>query len=75
MTLRDLPALNAVLNATSAALLATGYRVDLRRYRFLAPSLLARLRHCDGYPVLDEGLESSVRGLHFLGAAAQSAGL
>ncbi|PYQ17913.1 MAG: DUF420 domain-containing protein [Acidobacteria bacterium] len=32
MTLRDLPALNAVLNATSAALLATGYLL-IRRGR------------------------------------------
>jgi FAD-dependent urate hydroxylase len=51
-------------------LLATGYRVDLRRYPFLAPSLLARVHVIDGYPTLGAGLESSVPGLHFLGAPA-----
>jgi pyridine nucleotide-disulfide oxidoreductase len=51
-------------------LLATGYRVDVRRYPFLAPALLAGVRSVDGYPDLGEGLESSVAGLHFLGAPA-----
>lgn len=52
------------------ALLATGYRVDARRYGFLGPRLLGALRCVDGHPVLDQGLESSVPGLHFLGAPA-----
>jgi hypothetical protein len=52
------------------AVLATGYRVDLRRYGFLAPSLLARVHTVGGYPTLGAGLESSVPGLHFLGAPA-----
>ncbi|TMF82255.1 MAG: NAD(P)/FAD-dependent oxidoreductase [Chloroflexi bacterium] len=51
-------------------LLATGYRVDVHRYRFLAPELLSGLDCVDGYPVLGEGLASSVPGLHFLGAPA-----
>ena len=51
-------------------LLATGYRVDLARYAFLAPELLARVRTRNGSPVLAGGLESSVRGLHFLGKPA-----
>ena len=51
-------------------ILATGYRVDLRRYSFLSPTLLARVRCVSGLPVLGDGLESSVRGLHFLGAPA-----
>jgi hypothetical protein len=56
-------------------LLATGYRVDLTRYAFPAPELLARVRTRYGSPVLATGLESSVRGLPFLGApAAQSFG-
>jgi FAD-dependent urate hydroxylase len=52
-------------------LLATGYRVDLRRYAFLAPELVSRVRTRNGSPVLTNGLESSVRGLHFLGAPAK----
>ena len=51
-------------------LLATGYKVDVTRYRFLSPALLAALRVSGGYPRLGPGLESSVRGLHFVGAAA-----
>jgi hypothetical protein len=51
-------------------LLATGYQVDVRRYPFLAPDLLRGLRQVDGYPVLSGGMESSVPGLHFLGAPA-----
>ena len=51
-------------------LLGTGYRVDIARYPFLAPSLLARVRRVNGYPVLRRGMESSVAGLHFVGAPA-----
>jgi len=51
-------------------LLGTGYRIDVRRYPFLPPELAAELRLIDGYPALGAGLESSVAGLHFLGAPA-----
>jgi hypothetical protein len=51
-------------------LLGTGYRVDITRYPFLSPSLLARVRQVQGYPVLSRGLESSMTGLHFVGAPA-----
>jgi FAD-dependent urate hydroxylase len=51
-------------------LLGTGYRVDVARYPFLAPELVRAVRRVGGYPVLRRGLESSVAGLHFLGAPA-----
>lgn len=51
-------------------LAATGFRVDVSRYGFLDAGLLRSLRLEDGYPVLRPGFESSVPGLHFLGAAA-----
>ena len=51
-------------------LLATGFRVDVSRYAFLASTLLDGLRRVDGYPVLGRGLESSIPGLHFVGAPA-----
>ena len=51
-------------------LMATGYRVDVRKYEFLSASLLSELRLIGGYPKLGHGLESSVPGLHFLGAPA-----
>lgn len=53
-------------------LLATGYRVDVARYAFLAP-LLASLQVTDGYPALDGGFASSIPGLYFLGAPAARA--
>jgi FAD-dependent urate hydroxylase len=52
------------------ALLATGYHVDLARYGFLAPELVAGVRTRGGSPVLGAGFESSVPSLHFLGAPA-----
>jgi hypothetical protein len=51
-------------------LLATGFRVDVSRYGFLSAQLLNALRLVDGYPELGPGLESSVPGLHFVGAPA-----
>src|SRR4051794_37439061 len=50
--------------------LGTGYRVDVARYPFLDAGVLADLHRVDGYPVLRHGLESSVPGLHFVGAPA-----
>jgi FAD-dependent urate hydroxylase len=53
----------------------TGYKVDIARYPFLSVSVLRDLRVVDGYPVLRRGLETSVPGLHILGApAARSVG-
>jgi FAD-dependent urate hydroxylase len=50
--------------------LGTGFHVDVPRYDFLAPGLVHSLRLAAGSPVLGTGLESSVRGLHFVGAPA-----
>jgi|SRR5437764_5893812 cation diffusion facilitator CzcD-associated flavoprotein CzcO len=49
-------------------LLATGYRVDIADYPFLAAELLRKIARAGGYPRLRRGFESSVSGLHFLGA-------
>ena len=51
-------------------LMATGYRIDVRKYEFLSASLVSALRLVGGCPVLGRGFESSVPGLHFLGAPA-----
>ena len=58
-----------ILNADHV-LYGTGYQVDIGRYPFLGPELARRIRQVDGYPVLEAGLESSVPGLHFVGAPA-----
>ena len=51
-------------------LLGTGYKVDVAKYEFLSPALIRSIQHFNGYPWLGPGLESSVPGLHFLGAPA-----
>jgi thioredoxin reductase len=50
--------------------LGTGFQVDISKYEFLAPVLVGSIRRVNGYPWLKEGLETSVPGLHFLGAPA-----
>ncbi len=50
--------------------LGTGYEIDVRRYPFLSDELAGAVQLSRGMPVLRNGLESSVPGLHFVGAAA-----
>lgn len=50
--------------------LATGYRVRVDRQGILDAPLLEAVRTVDGAPVLRGGFESSVDGLHFVGAFA-----
>lgn len=49
-------------------LLGTGYKIDVDRYPFLSPALAQQIRRRDRQPWLGDGLESSVAGLHFVGA-------
>ena len=56
--------------AADHLLLGTGYRVDVAGYSFLPRELLGRIDRVNGYPVLQRGFESSVPGLHFVGAPA-----
>ncbi|MGH9448343.1 MAG: hypothetical protein ACRD3O_21890, partial [Terriglobia bacterium] len=51
-------------------LLGTGFRVDISKYGFLCPALLESIQRVTGYPCLAQGLETSVPGLHILGAPA-----
>jgi hypothetical protein len=51
-------------------LLGTGFRIQIEKYSFLDRNLLRKVRSVAGYPVLGRGFESSVAGLHFLGAPA-----
>ncbi|MGO9605461.1 MAG: NAD(P)-binding domain-containing protein [Candidatus Binataceae bacterium] len=52
------------------AITATGFRIDLARLPFLSKELLRGIETTDGYPHLNAGFESTVSGLHFLGAPA-----
>ena len=49
-------------------LLGTGYRVDVTKYSFFSPELARSISRFEGYPRLREGFETSVPGLHILGA-------
>ncbi len=49
---------------------ATGFRIDLGRLAFLAPSLRTAIASVEHTPVLSAGFESSVPGLYFAGPAA-----
>lgn len=51
-------------------LLGTGYRVDISKYGFLSDALKNSINRANGFPRLRRGLETSVDGLHILGAPA-----
>ena len=51
-------------------ILSTGYAVNVDCYEFLDRDIRSRLAQENGYPKLTNGFESSVKGLHFLGAAS-----
>jgi hypothetical protein len=45
---------------------ATGYKADIRRLPFLEP-LRGEIACADGVPILDQGFQSTAKGLHFVG--------
>ena len=51
-------------------LLGTGYRVDISRYGFLSAALQRSIRTVNGFPCLSPTFETSVPGLHMIGAPA-----
>jgi thioredoxin reductase len=57
---------------TDHVIAATGYKLDLLRYEFLAKDIRSRLECVDGTPVLSSSMESSVPGLYFMGAIASN---
>jgi cation diffusion facilitator CzcD-associated flavoprotein CzcO len=46
----------------------TGYRVNVSQYPFLPAELTQKVAQVNGFPRVGAGFESSVPGLHFLGA-------
>ncbi len=50
--------------------LGTGYRINVALYPFLSSEVVDNVERVGGYPRLDGGFESSLAGLHFLGAPA-----
>ena len=53
-------------------MLATGYKVDIRRLTMLHPSLLPEIKTDRDEPVLNAWFESSVPGLYFVGSSSVS---
>ena len=53
-------------------LCATGYKIDISKYRILSGSLQQRIqRTADGYPVLDTSLQTSVSSLYMAGVIGE----
>jgi thioredoxin reductase len=50
-------------------LFGTGYRVSVARMNYLSADLSQTIQTVKGYPVLNRGFESSIRGLYFVGAS------
>jgi FAD-dependent urate hydroxylase len=48
----------------------TGFAIDVQRFSFLSDQIVKSLRTIGGQPRLGAGFQSSVPGLHFLGAAS-----
>ena len=61
---------DASIRTFDHVVLATGFRINLARVPFLTRELLAAIRQTAGYPHLKFGFESSIKGLHFIGATA-----
>ena len=55
---------------TGHVVCGTGYEVDLDQLPLLEPALNARIHRVERAPRLDRHFQSSVRGLHFIGAAS-----
>jgi hypothetical protein len=58
------------VRAYDHVLLGTGYRIDIAKLGILSPELLESVACQGGSPVLAAGFESSVPGLHFVGASS-----
>jgi lysine/ornithine N-monooxygenase len=62
---------DGTLRTASLVVLATGYRFQLDRLRWLAPDIRGDVRLAGSWPNLDRGCQSSVAGLRFVGYAAE----
>src|SRR5262249_19749681 len=58
------------LRGYDQGVLGTGYRVDISKFGILSQTLLRRIACTQQVPVLGAGFQSSVPGLHFVGASA-----
>jgi cation diffusion facilitator CzcD-associated flavoprotein CzcO len=66
----DLKLSDGTVCSADHVLLGTGFKVDIAKYNLLPAKVLESVQRTGGYPVLREGLETSLAGLHILGAPA-----
>ena len=57
---------------TDHVIAATGYKSDLRQFRFLSAEIHSRLKILNGTPVLSSAMEFSIPDLYFTGAIASN---
>jgi hypothetical protein len=50
----------------------TGYRMSLKRFKFLVPALLSQIQMVENTPILSRTFESSVPGLFFVGTISSN---
>jgi thioredoxin reductase len=63
---------NGTTSQVDIVLLATGYKIDISKYPILDNSLKLQIQTTpDGYPVLDTGLQTSVKGLYMAGVVGE----
>jgi len=55
---------------TDHVIAATGYRINIRRFKFLPDDVCSEIQTVEGAPVLSDSFESSIPGLYFTGLAA-----
>ena len=66
----DVETSDGVTHTFDRVLLGTGYRADVRRIQILDDELRGLIGTNGGFPLLDRHFQTSVRGLHFVGAIA-----
>lgn len=68
----EIRALNGSIRqlVTDHVIAATGYKVDIQRLDFLSSRIRSKIKTVENTPILSSSMETSVRGLYFVGAAA-----
>jgi len=62
---------DGIIRVVDHVIQGTGFAIDVNRLSFLSDRIVRSIRSLDGQPRLGAGFESSVPGLHFLGAASE----
>jgi len=66
----DLELSRGVRTRVDHVVMGTGYNLDIARFGIIDAAIVAGLKRLDGSPALERGYESSLPGLHFVGASS-----